>query len=161
MWCIGSTEFAAPPSAEQWGWSSYPITAGMVACPKWFDRKWLLKHFGNNQKTAIRHYLLFVADGVQQSSPWSMLTGQIFLGSESFVERIQEKLAKSNIAEIPTARQRPKPKTLNEYRAITNSRDEAIVLAYRSGGYTLQQIGRYFSIHYSTVSRIFHQQMHK
>jgi putative transposase len=32
--------------------------------------------------------------------------------------------------------------------------DEAIVAAYASGGYTLKQIGKYFDLHYSRISRI-------
>ena len=44
---------------------------------------------------------------------------------------------------------------------MASHRNEAIVAAYMSGGYTLQQIGEHFSLHYSTVSRIIQKQMQK
>ena len=144
-------------SAEQWDWSSYPVTAGLVPCPEWFDRKWLLSGFGKRLSFTVRKYIQFVADGVQQPSPWSLLKNQIYLGSEDFVERAQAKISDRNLSEIPKAQQRPVPKTLDEYSATSDSRNEAIQTAYRSGGYTLKQIGDYFSLHYSTVSRIIHR----
>jgi len=99
----------------------------------------------------------FVADGVQQPSPWSFLKNQIYLGSDGFVERVQAKLPQGDLSEIPKVQQRPIPRTLDEYSKMANSRNEAIGHAYRSGGYTLCQIGDYFSLHYSTVSRIVHE----
>ncbi|RVU30847.1 addiction module toxin RelE, partial [Rheinheimera riviphila] len=32
--------------------------------------------------------------------------------------------------------------------------DEAIQVAYQSGSYTLQELGDYFGLHYSRISRI-------
>jgi hypothetical protein len=37
---------------------------------------------------------------------------------------------------------------------ILRERDDAIVSAYRSGGYSLKAIGDHFGLHYSRVSRI-------
>jgi|GEM_PF-6724539 len=51
------------------------------------------------------------------------------------------------------------PKKLYEYEACASSRNEAIGLAYRSGGYTPEAIGKYYGLHYSTVSRIIHNRM--
>ncbi len=148
-------------SAEQWLWSSYLITTELAPCPLWFDREWLLNNFGKKREAAIQHYMQFVADGVQQPSPWSMLKGQIFLGADTFVEQVQAKRSSRKSSEIPKAQQRPVPKTMEEYEVISKSRNEAIVLAYRSGGYTLQQIGDHFSLHYSTISRILHRDAQK
>ena len=148
-------------SAEQWVWSSYSVTAGLTSCLTWFDREWLLSSFGKKRTTAVRHYVQFVANGVQQPSPWPLLKNQIYLGTDDFIEQAQAKISNRNLSEIPKAQQRPVPKTLDEYAAETERRNDAIVLAYQSGGYTLQQIGDYFLIHYSTVSRIIHQEMQK
>ena len=32
--------------------------------------------------------------------------------------------------------------------------NDAIIKAYQSGGYTIKEIGGYFKIHYSSVSRV-------
>jgi len=148
-------------SVEQWAWSSYLITAGIEGCPRWFDREWLLGAFGKKKKQAIQNYMQFVADGVQQVSPWPLLKNQIYLGSDKFIARVQskKKLKKSagNLSEIPKAQRRPIPKSLEAYAKMAENRNEAIALAYRSGGYTLQEIGDFFSLHYSSVSRIVHQ----
>ena len=50
------------------------------------------------------------------------------------------------------------PKPIENYIAGSNSRDEAIALAYNSGGYGLKEIGVHFGLHYSRVSRIISQQ---
>ena len=147
--------------AEQWDWSSYRITIGFDSCPSWFDRHGLLSQFGRNRKVALQNYMQFVADGVQQPSPWSFLKNQIYLGSDGFIERIQAKIPQGDLSEIPKVQRRPIARTLDEYTQIANSRNEAIGYAYRSGGYTLRQIGDYFSLHYSTVSRIVHQDTHE
>lgn len=49
---------------------------------------------------------------------------------------------------------RPQAKTLAYYERRAGSRDEAIISAYASGGYTLNEIGEYFELHYSRISRI-------
>ncbi len=57
-------------SAENWKWSSYGITVGTSYCPKWFDREWVLGSFGKTEKATIKHYMQFVANGVEQPFPW-------------------------------------------------------------------------------------------
>jgi DNA-binding CsgD family transcriptional regulator len=36
----------------------------------------------------------------------------------------------------------------------SKNRNEAIVKAYRSGGYSLKEVGLFFGLHYATVSKI-------
>ncbi|MEN8169443.1 MAG: hypothetical protein ABFS08_04395 [Pseudomonadota bacterium] len=45
-------------------------------------------------------------------------------------------------------------KTLQEYEQLATTRDEGIVMAYASGGYSMKEIGEYFGLHYSRVSRL-------
>jgi len=47
-----------------------------------------------------------------------------------------------------------RPLSLKDYELHSTTRNESIVKAYQSGGYTMKQIGNYFKIHYSVVSRI-------
>ncbi len=140
-------------NVEQWLWSSYRMTTGPESSPDWFDRDWLLSGFAKRRDLAIRQYMEFVAHGIQQPSPWNMLKQQIFLGSDTFVEQAQAKVA-GDLSEIPKIQRRGKPKTLGEYAASAVGRDEAMVSAYKSGGYTLKEIADHYGLHYSTVSRI-------
>jgi len=146
-------------TAEQWEWSSYAVTVGLIIPPSWFDRSGVLGSFARQEKVAIRRYLEFVANGVQQPSPWSMLKNQIYLGSDQFIDHVQKNIPDKNIPEVPKIQKRSVPKKLYEYEACADSRNEAIGLAYRSGGYTLEAIGKYYGLHYSTVSRIIHSRM--
>ncbi len=149
-------------SAEQWNWSSYRMTAGLESSPDWFDREWILSCFSKNERVAIKSYMQFVASGMHQPSPWSMLKNQIYLGSDEFIEEVQKnKTSNKGLSEIPKIQKRPIPKSLEEYELIASNRNEAILMAYRSGGYTLVEIGQYYSLHYSTVSRVIHGGMQK
>jgi putative transposase len=58
------------------------------------------------------------------------------------------------LSEVPSSQRRPMPKTLACYSNTTDSRNDAIVIAYAGGGYTLKEIGAYFGIHYTTVSGV-------
>jgi len=87
----------------------------------------------------------FVASGMHQSSPWSMLKNQIYLVSDEFIEEVQKnKTSNKGLSEIPKIQKCPFPKSLEEYELIANNRNEAILMAYRSGSYTLVAIGQYF-----------------
>ena len=59
--------------------------------------------------------------------------------------------------EVPkAAKRRPPAETLLAYARDHPhpQRNDAIVAAYRSGGYTLRDIGDFFGIHYSRISKI-------
>ena len=57
-------------------------------------------------------------------------------------------------SEIPHKQTRTPALTLNEYQSNYKVRNIAIKKAYESGGYTLKEIGLFFGLHYSRVSRI-------
>lgn len=58
-----------------------------------------------------------------------------------------------DLSEVPLKQRRPLPNPLTEYQQQAAIRNEAILNAYRSGGYSQKQIGDFFGIHYSLVSR--------
>jgi len=43
--------------------------------------------------------------------------------------------------------------TLEEYRERHQNKEDAMAQAYLSGAYTMAEIGRFFGMHYMTVSR--------
>ena len=107
------------------------------------------------KKKAIDAYKQFVAEGKSQPSPWSRLRNQIYLGSDEYVTRMQDSIdSDQDLSEIPRSQRRPTPLSLSEYEANTLTRDEAILEAYKSGGYTQKTIGGYFGLQYSRISRI-------
>lgn len=142
-------------SARDWPWSSYRATAGQIQPPDFLTINWILAGFGDRKSLAIERYKQFVAEGKDQPSPWQMLRNQIYLGGEPFVEMMQALIGGDDaLKEIPSSQRRPAPKKLEKYAAGGVERNAAIVAAYRSGGYTLKEIGEYFGLHYSTVSGI-------
>ena len=63
---------------------------------------------------------------------------QVFLGLEGFAETMLQRVPKNrDLRELPQARQRPPAKSLADYVRENPERNNAIVVAYRSGGYTL------------------------
>jgi len=146
-------------SVKAWPWSSYRDTAGYREPPEWLKTEWLLAAFGKKLTQAQRKYENFVAEGKNQPSPWEQLRNQVFLGSEEFVNKLQGKIeSDKDLSEIPKRQRRKKAKSLEYYAAHTRNRNEAIVTAYSSGGYSMKDIGKdigdYFELHYSWVSRI-------
>ena len=142
-------------TAAEWPWSSYRAMVGEEPAPEWLETRTILAAFAETEPEAVAHYARFVAEGRGQPAPWEQLVNQVFLGSESFVESLRRQLPNDrDLREVPQSKRRPLPKPLPEYVRDYPRRNDAIVAAYRSGGYTLQNIGDFFGIHYSRVSKI-------
>lgn len=144
--------------ADDWPWSSYRATKGETACPAWLRRDWLLSAVGATEQAAVASYRRVVAEGISQPEPWKQLKHQVSLGSEEFVDNFQRRLPKDrDLSEVPRAQRRPPAKPLAEYAEAYPDHDQAIAIAYASGGYTLKEVGQYFGLHYARVSRIVRQ----
>ena len=87
---------------------------------------------------------------------WDDLQHQIYLGDDAFVEKHQllKELFEGDVSEIPFKQRSMSPLTLKSYQEQSDTRNEAIMKAYQSGRYTMEEIGTHFKIHYSLVSRI-------
>jgi REP element-mobilizing transposase RayT len=142
-------------TARDWPWSNYRATAGMTPAPKWLETAWTLVNFAQSRREAQTAYCRFVVEGKNQPSPWKDLKNQIFLGSESFVEDMQRKIAADRpLGEVPKAQRRPVPRPLTWYFEKHKNRNTAIFEAFQSGGYTMREIGDHVGLHYSRISRI-------
>jgi REP element-mobilizing transposase RayT len=142
-------------SANDWRWSSYRATAGQSESPKWLETEWLLSCIGYSKYQAREGYKAFVAAGKHQPSPWVRIKHQIYLGSDSFVEKMQSEVESGqDLSEIPLKQRRPPAKPLEHFSTTCCDRDVAIAQAYASGGYSMKQIGEHFGLHYSYISRI-------
>jgi REP element-mobilizing transposase RayT len=142
-------------TAGEWPWSSYRATIGKVKRFEWLQTDWLLASFGGTSKTAIEAYKKFVSEGKGQPSPWQELRNQVYLGGTEFISQMQGLIeGDKELSEIPISQRRPRPLAIKNYESSALNRDDAIYLTYLSGGYTLKEIGDYFGLHYSRVSRI-------
>ena len=131
-----------------WKWSSYRATAGLASVPEFLSIEWLLEQFGRNRPAAQKRYREFVREGLE-NRPWKELKGQIYLGSEEFIER--HSAEDKEIREIPRAQLKAVKPTLE--RIFAKGEETGIARAYREHGYRLHEIAAHLGVHYATVSR--------
>ena len=141
--------------ASEWIWSSYLATTGQISTPFWLSTDWILSIFSESPLEARKKYQQFVEETWGSDSPWEELKNQIYLGSENFVNEIQNKISPTaKLTEIPKPQHMPAVHSLEEYEIKYPSRNQCIKYAYDSGGFSMKEIGDYFELHYSRISRI-------
>jgi len=87
---------------EQWRWSSYRATIGLVRRPSFLSIDWILSQFGGMRGAAMEKYRRFVMEGIDRGSPWEALRGQIFLGTDEFIKQLSGLLdEKGGTEEVP------------------------------------------------------------
>ena len=92
---------------------------------------------------------------MQNTSIWSELKNQVYLGDDAFVDRVQKMFElKHDNVQIPRVQKWPIAKSLSDYENTSRTRDEAIVNAYASGAYSYQQLGVYFGLHFTRIGKI-------
>jgi putative transposase len=139
---------------EQWPWSRYLATCGQADKPARLQTDFILSQFAAQRAWAIAKYVAFVHEGVKLSSVWAQLQGQIYLGPEAFVKKMQALVDKKpSLTEVPRAQRRALTRALSDF-AKTYDRNEAIAVAYLSGQHTMAAIAQHFGVHYTTVSRL-------
>ncbi len=143
---------------EEWKWSSYVATMGMIKKPKFLYSDWILAQFGHDIATARKVYRDFVITGIKKESPWKDLRGGTFLGKENFIEEVKEFLkGKERIKEIPRIERfvgRPPLKEIFGEIKTKPLEIKGMYAAHVQYGYTLKEIGDFLGIHYSTVSKL-------
>ena len=88
-------------------------------------------------------------------SPWDELKQQIYLGSDQFVNDVQSTInSLQDFSEIPSSQYTPAVLSIKDYEQRSSSRNDTLKLAYASGGYSMKELGDYFGLHYSRVSKI-------
>ena len=147
---------------DAWPWSSYLGHVGRAESPAWLDTAglhgYLLGHVPRGAADARRaaaRYAALVAAG-RDVRLWDLaLRQQIYLGDDSFVERMQA-LAdpqRSASREVPRA-QRRKATTWQQCLAGSESREQAMLSAYTEGALTMTAIARETGLSVSRVSRL-------
>ncbi len=138
-----------------WPWNSDRATVGAEgSVPAFLETDWVLRALAEGRAEAVAGYRRFVAEGIGAAGPWSGLKGQIDLGSEHFVERMQALIdPKRPLREIPKRQRRALAKPLDDDASSLPDRDCAIVAAFRSGAYSMQAIAEHFGVSRMTGSR--------
>lgn len=148
-----------------WQWSSYPAMIGQAPLPIWLQTDWILAQFSSHRDRARLGYQDFVRAGVGLPSVWDDLQGQIYLGNEAFIKRMQTSFSsEQSLDEIPRAQRRPIAKSVALYRSeFADDPGTGMALAYLSGDHTMKAIAAAFNVHYTTVSRAVkaHESTHK
>jgi hypothetical protein len=99
-----------------WSWSSYRATvAEKGSAPAFLETDRVLRAFAEGKAEAVAVYRRFVAEGIGAAGHWSGLKGQIYLGSERFVDRMQALIdPKRPLREIPKRQRRALAKPLED-----------------------------------------------
>jgi putative transposase len=152
--------------AAHYPWSSHAAMLARsdlfprVAQPEWLETDVVLQHFGPTRRRAVAGYMDFVRAGVGLPSVWESLRGQVFLGSDEFVERMTAVFEADDpkLRDVPRLQRRPPPRATFEDAPATApstraERDAAMASAYASGQRTLRSIADDFGVHEATVSR--------
>ena len=148
---------------EQWRWSSYRVTMGLVKRPSFLTIDWVLSQFGGRKKVAMEKYRRFVMEGIGKESPWETLKGQIFWGTEEFIKQLRGLLEeKGGLKEVPRAQRYVARSSLKELfkgkkGKERRAEDRIIYDAYVRYGYTMKEIAEYLGFHYATISRAIKQ----
>ena len=141
---------------DKWAWSSYRASMGLAPAEPFLAVDGLLAQFAKRRAVAQARYAKFVAEGIKAPSPWQELKGQVFLGDERFVEKMQARLDKNQRrdVQIPIAHRRSPAPTLAQIENSAPDRNAAIVQAHTTGAYSYQQIADHFGIHFTTVGKV-------
>ncbi len=75
---------------EQYQWSSYRATAGLDETPHWLTTEWALTPFGLDLASQQLGYRQYVDDGAGiERSPLEDAIGQLYLGTEAWIEKMR------------------------------------------------------------------------
>jgi len=128
-------------TAKHLQWSSYRATSELQGGLK---VDWLFAGFAKRKSLAIKRYIEFVKEEKNHPSPWESLFSQIFLGSNRFIDEVRKHIPNDkDISEFPSSQRRSLAEPISYYCDQAESRNKAIVLAFKSGGYSMRQIGDY------------------
>jgi len=143
---------------EDWRWSSYQATAGIIKKPGYLTTDWILGLFNTQRIAANKRYREFVREGIHGEASWKELRSQVLLGEEEFIEKFKDVLEdKKQVKEIPRSQRyigRPSLYTIFRGQKTKAQRNRSIHNAHLRQGYTLKEIADYLGIHYTTVSKV-------
>jgi putative transposase len=150
-----------------WPWSSCRAHLGLASTPPWLDTDGLHGYLigrtvasARDRQLAVAHYRELVNDSQTGDAQFwqDALRGQIYLGDEDFVRRMQARAEPQRLAARGTPqsqRRKPLSRSWGEFlTACDGDRPRALQMAYRSGGVTMTELARQSGLSLSHVSRL-------
>jgi AraC-like DNA-binding protein len=119
-----------------------------------------LAQFGQQRHQAQARYQAFVQEGVGHLGPWEQVRGQLLLGHDAFITRLQPALKQRRaIPDVPKAQRfADRPRLEDLFQDVAQHpktvRNQLIQQAHEAHGYTLAAIAQVVGLHYTTVSKI-------
>jgi len=138
---------------DKWKWSSYQASTGLIESPQWLSSGELLNHYGKQKKRAQNALIKAISILDKNFDISDQVQAQILLGSSAFVSKWKKQLLTGKVMDKAMQRKNKKIKPLSDFAKRFKNVKVAMVKAYETGNYTLDQIGGHFGVHYSTVSR--------
>lgn len=147
--------------AVDWPWSSYRSHTGQAVAPAWLGSHevwgYLLGRDFESARDCMqaqRAYAELVAAG-QGSALWDELNRQIYLGDDQFVGRMLEAAAPSAKRSAPVPKiQRSSTRSLAEWMAHCESREEALRRAYCESGLSMTAMAAELGLTLGRVSQL-------
>lgn len=138
----------------EYKWTSYHASIGKWPAPDWLVVQQVLQHFHHDSTKAKAAFAAFCQ--ITDEKPlWDQLTNQIFLGDDSFTQLQLAKIAQpASTTDIPVVQRRSPVLPLEEYQRLNTDRNQAIAAAFHSGGYSMTDLAKHFSLHISTISKL-------
>lgn len=153
---------------EDYLWSSYQYYLDVSRKPEWLDTDLILSYFGNVKPERIQKYRIFTEEAVEKKheSPLKNVVGSVLLGGDKFIREIKNKYIK----DVEVSRDLPSIRSLkrmNSMEEIVKVIDEesgiqdknlhkklVIYMSHRFSGIYTKDIGQYFGVSESAVSKI-------
>lgn len=123
-------------------WTSYRAVMGKSPAADWLAVDRTLELFHSRRGPARRAYARFVREGIGLNDPHDEMKRSGILGSESFVERVLERIDRQEISDEVVRKDRP-AMPLEAIAGRQPSRDAAIPEAYSTGAYSIPEIARF------------------
>lgn len=151
---------------EDHPWSSYKGYAGKSKYPVWLNRDFILGYFDQKESAAQKKYEQFVKIMIGKSyeSPLKSVTASTILGDKAFVTEVIEKYLdrKKRDRNLPSLRKLPGERSIKDICEAVDASAEgnkklakgiSIYLCHRYSGVRLKEIGGYFGISESGITR--------
>jgi len=145
---------------ENWPWSSYRATVGLVEVPSCLTTDWVLGQFSPRRSTARKRYREFVYAGIRDHHLWESLKGGLVLGTDDFASDLADMArGRTDLQEIPRQQRYLNRTGLVELfggegavsRDVRNRKIREAVIAH---GYSQKEVSDHLGLHYSVVSRV-------
>jgi len=133
-------------NAEDYRWSSYRATRGIIPAPAFLTIDPILERFGMSKEESQRRYGEFVASGVK-ARPFDQLRGGLFLGSEAFIQKFQDSIRKRS--DLPFEKRMLLRPPLEQLLI----KPDGLQAAAKQYGYSTRAIAKVMGVHQTTIAR--------